>query len=90
MLSTLATAASPAGERVTMSVSSLEWAITLGVTLAFCCSTSSSSPAGRTSRRSGSARSRWSVYVGLAVAFGVWVRYFHGTASTASSSSPVG
>ncbi|MGA8851534.1 MAG: TerC family protein [Aeromicrobium sp.] len=79
MYSALTTAASPAGERVSMSVSSLEWAITIGLTvgvLLFDIIIVARKPHEPTTRESATALS---IYVAMAVAFGIWIMVFHDT-----------
>jgi len=79
MFTALATAASPAGESVSMSVSSLEWAITIAVTvgvLLFDIIIVARRPHEPTFKECAVALS---IYVSMAIAFGIWIMAFHDT-----------
>ena len=63
-----------------MNVSALEWGITLGGDdRGPAVRRGGDRPAGRTNRRCANARCYLSIYVGLAIAFGIWVWNFHGS-----------
>ena len=63
-----------------MQVTQLEWIITLGVTIAVLLfDVDRDRPHGRMNHRSARRRRTLTIYVGLAVAFGIWVWFFHGS-----------
>jgi tellurite resistance protein TerC len=80
MFAALAAATPPSGESVSMSVSTLEWSITIAVTvgvLLFDVVVVARRPHEPTTRECVTALS---VYVAMAVAFGIWVVAYHDTA----------